>query len=146
MVLKRAEWPQPDEFAIAVATKVANYGAYVVLPEFGEKEGFIHISEISSTSVRNIRNHIHENQRVVIKVLKVDLAVLSTAPQPDKAVIDAKIKELIELKGQLLGAKYGYIAAQRQVLTPPQQVSFDMDTIHGAMHGGKGKGRHRGKH
>jgi translation initiation factor 2 subunit 1 len=72
MVLKRAEWPQADEFVIAVATKVANYGAYVVLPEYGEKEGFIHISEISSTWVRNIRNHIHENQRVVVKVLKVD--------------------------------------------------------------------------
>jgi translation initiation factor 2 subunit 1 len=72
MVLKRAEWPLEDEFAIAVATKVANYGAYVVLPEFGEKEGFIHISEVSSTWVRNIRNHIHENQRVVVKILKVD--------------------------------------------------------------------------
>ncbi|MFX1481797.1 MAG: translation initiation factor IF-2 subunit alpha [Promethearchaeota archaeon] len=72
MVLKRAEWPQPDEYVIAVATKVANYGAYVVLPEYSDKEGFIHISEISSTWVRNIRNHIHENQRVVVKVLKVD--------------------------------------------------------------------------
>jgi translation initiation factor 2 subunit 1 len=72
MVLKRAEWPLTDEFAIAVATKVANYGAYVILPEFGDKEGFIHISEISSTWVRNIRNHIQENQRVVVKVLKVD--------------------------------------------------------------------------
>ena len=69
MVLKRAEWPHPDEFAIAVATKVANYGAYVVLPEFGEKEGFIHISEVSSTWVRNIRNHIHENQHLHSHIL-----------------------------------------------------------------------------
>jgi len=72
MVLKRAEWPSPDEFAVAVATKVAPYGAYVVLPEYSNKEGFIHISEISSTWVRNIRNHIHENQRVIVKVLQVD--------------------------------------------------------------------------
>lgn len=72
MVLKRAEWPNSDEYAIAVASKVAPYGAYVKLPEFGDKEGFIHISEISSTWVRNIRNHIHENQRVVVRVLKVD--------------------------------------------------------------------------
>ena len=72
MVLKRAEWPTTDDYAIAVATKVAPYGAYVELPEYGNKEGFIHISEISSTWVRNIRNHIHENQRVVVKVLKVD--------------------------------------------------------------------------
>ncbi len=73
MVLKRAEWPQPDEYVIAVATKVTNYGAYVILPEYGDKEGFIHVSEISSTWVRNIRNHIHEKQRVVVKVLNVDI-------------------------------------------------------------------------
>lgn len=72
MVLKRVEWPNPDEYCIAVATKVAPYGAYVILPEYSDKEGFIHISEVSSTWVRNIRNHIHENQRVVVKVLQVD--------------------------------------------------------------------------
>ena len=72
MVLKRAKWPNTDEYAVAVATKVAPYGAYVVLPAYGNKEGFIHISEISSTWVRNIRNHIHENQRTVVKVLQVD--------------------------------------------------------------------------
>ncbi len=72
MVVKRAEWPHPDEYAIAVATKVAPYGAYVKLPEYGEKEGFIHISEVSSTWVRNIRNHIHENKRVVVKEHHVD--------------------------------------------------------------------------
>lgn len=72
MVVKRAEWPHPDEYAIAVATKVAPYGAYVKLPEYGEKEGFIHISEVSSTWVRNIRNHITEKKRVVVKVLQVD--------------------------------------------------------------------------
>ncbi|MHA1905802.1 MAG: translation initiation factor IF-2 subunit alpha [Candidatus Thorarchaeota archaeon] len=72
MVLKRAEWPLADEYAVAVASKVAPYGAYVKLPEYGDKEGFIHISEVSSTWVRNIRNHIHENQRVVVKVLQVD--------------------------------------------------------------------------
>ena len=72
MVKKRAEWPQTDDYAVAVATKVAPYGAYVTLPEYGDKEGFIHISEISSTWVRNIRNHIHENMRTVVKVLQVD--------------------------------------------------------------------------
>ncbi|TXT56720.1 MAG: Translation initiation factor 2 subunit alpha [Candidatus Thorarchaeota archaeon] len=72
MVLKRAEWPSPDEYVVAVASKVTPYGAYVILPEYGDKEGFIHISEVSSTWVRNIRNHIQENQRIVVRVLKVD--------------------------------------------------------------------------
>ena len=85
MVLKRAEWPEAEDYAIAVATKVAPYGAYVTLPEYGDKEGFIHISEVSSTWVRNIRNHIHENQRVVIKVLKVD---------PEKGHIDCSLRRV----------------------------------------------------
>jgi len=85
MVQKRADWPNPDVYAIAIASKVAPYGAYVHLPEFGNKEGFIHISEISSTWVRNIRNHIHENQRVVVKVLKVD---------QDKMHIDCSLRRV----------------------------------------------------
>ncbi|MEM2143661.1 MAG: translation initiation factor IF-2 subunit alpha [Candidatus Thorarchaeota archaeon] len=85
MVLRRAEWPQVDDFAIAVATKVTSYGAYVTLPEYNNKEGFIHISEISSTWVRNIRNHIHENQRVVVKILQVD---------PEKGQIDCSLRRV----------------------------------------------------
>lgn len=85
MVLKRAEWPEPDEFVVAVASKVAPYGAYVTLPEYGDKEGFIHISEVSSTWVRNIRNHIHENQRIVVKVLQVD---------PFKGHIDCSLRRV----------------------------------------------------
>jgi hypothetical protein len=81
-----------------------------------------------------------------IEALKVDLAVMATAPQPGKAAIDAKIEELMRLKGQMLGAKYGYIAAQRQVLAPPQQVSFDMETIHRAMHGKEGRDCKGGRH
>ena len=81
-----------------------------------------------------------------IKALRVDLAVLATVPEPDKAVIDAKIEEMLKLKGQMLGAEYGYIAAQRRVLTPAQQVSFDIEQIHGAMHGKKGKGGEGKKH
>ncbi len=85
MVRKRAEWPQPDEYVVAIATKVASYGAYVVLPEYGNKEGFIHISEISTTWVRNIRNHISENQRVIVKVLSVD---------PQKGHIDCSLRRV----------------------------------------------------
>ena len=81
-----------------------------------------------------------------IKALKVDLAVLAATPQPDKAVIDSKIEELLKLKGQMLGAKYGYIAAQRQILTPRQQVSFDMDVVQDALHGKKGEGTHGCRH
>jgi translation initiation factor 2 subunit 1 len=53
-------------------TKVTDYGAYVSLDEYKGKEGLIHISEISSTWVRNIRNHVREGQKLVLKVLRIN--------------------------------------------------------------------------
>jgi translation initiation factor 2 subunit 1 len=44
----------------------------VTLDEYKNKEGLIHISEISSTWVRNIRNHVREGQKLVLKVLRIN--------------------------------------------------------------------------
>lgn len=48
------------------------YGANATLDEYDEAEGMVHISEVSTRWVRNIRNHIQENQKTVLKVLRVD--------------------------------------------------------------------------
>jgi len=79
-----------------------------------------------------------------MKALKVQLAVLSTADQFAPEALEAKINELVMAKREMLRAKASYIAAQRQVLTPEQRVSFDMGTVHKAMHGKKGHGHHCG--
>jgi Spy/CpxP family protein refolding chaperone len=83
-----------------------------------------------------------------IKALKLQLAVLATSEQPQPAAIDAGIEEVLAVKRQLMSAKYGYIAAQRRVLTPEQQVSFDLEVLKRAKHGkrdqhhGKGGDKH----
>jgi translation initiation factor 2 subunit 1 len=51
---------------------VTDYGAYVKLDEF-EKRGLLHVSEISSSWIRNIRDFVREGQKVVLKVLRVDM-------------------------------------------------------------------------
>ena len=60
------------DLVVASVTKVADYGAYVKLDEYKNKEGLIHISEISTTWVRNIRNHVREGQKLVLKVLRIN--------------------------------------------------------------------------
>lgn len=52
--------------------RVVDYGAYVKLDEYEDKEGLIHISEISTSWVRNIRDHVREGQKLVLKVLRVN--------------------------------------------------------------------------
>lgn len=71
MEFKKTGWPEPGDLIIATIKKITDYGAYVTLDEYN-KEGLLHISEVSSRWVRNIRSFIREGQKVVLKVLRVD--------------------------------------------------------------------------
>jgi len=69
--LKKQEWPEAGDLVIATVETVTDYGAYVNLDEF-EKKGLLHVSEISSSWIRHIRDFVREGQKVVLKVLRVD--------------------------------------------------------------------------
>ena len=65
--------PDVGELVIATVTRITSHGAYASLDEHDGREAFIHISEIASTWVRNIRNFVRESQKIVGKVLRVDM-------------------------------------------------------------------------
>ncbi|MEM2098543.1 MAG: translation initiation factor IF-2 subunit alpha [Candidatus Bathyarchaeia archaeon] len=71
MAVRKPEWPEVGDLVIVTVESVADYGAYVVLDEFG-KRGLLHVSEISSSWIRNIRDFVREGQKLVLKVLRVD--------------------------------------------------------------------------
>jgi translation initiation factor 2 subunit 1 len=71
-LLHKPEWPERGELVLATVKKVTDYGAYVTLEEYDNKEGLLHRSEISTSWVRNIRNHVREGQKLVLKVLRVN--------------------------------------------------------------------------
>jgi len=72
MAFKKQEWPEVGDLVIATIQDVTDFGAYVQLDEY-DKRGLLHISEISSSWIRNIHNFIREGQKVVLKVLRVDI-------------------------------------------------------------------------
>ncbi len=85
MSLGHAEWPETGEMVVATVSRIESYGAYVALDEYDNKEALLHISEISSRWVRNIRNHVRENQKVVLQVLRVD---------PSKGQVDLSLRRV----------------------------------------------------
>ncbi len=59
---------------------ITNFGAFV---EVEGKTGLVHISEVSDTFVKDIRDHLKEKEKVKVKVISVD----------DKGKISLSIKQ-----------------------------------------------------
>lgn len=72
MSMGKSEWPEVGDLVVATVQRIVGHGAYVTLDEHEAKEGLLHISEISSRWVRNIRNHVRERQKLVLQVMRVD--------------------------------------------------------------------------
>ncbi|WP_297461356.1 translation initiation factor IF-2 subunit alpha [Thermococcus sp.] len=85
MPRKAKEYPEEGEFVVATVKNIHPYGAFLKLDEYPGKEGFMHISEVASSWVKNIRDHIKEGQKIVAKVIRVD---------PNKGHIDLSLKRV----------------------------------------------------
>ncbi|MBS7647233.1 MAG: translation initiation factor IF-2 subunit alpha [Candidatus Bathyarchaeia archaeon] len=133
MVLRKQEWPEVGDLVICTVESVMDYGAYVRLDEF-DKKGLLHISEVASSWIRNIRDYVREGQKVVLKVLRVDqekghidlsLRRVTKREKIEKMLswkrerkaegllrsvaekVNMSVEELYEKAGALIDAKYG---------------------------------------
>ncbi|MBN1456160.1 MAG: translation initiation factor IF-2 subunit alpha [Methanomicrobia archaeon] len=70
--MARDEWPEKGDLVICTVQQLESFGAFVTLDEYGEKEGLIHIGQVSSGWVKHLRDHVREGQKIVCKVLYVD--------------------------------------------------------------------------
>ena len=67
-------YPELGEFAVIKVKKILPFGAICSLEEYSGLEAFVHISEVSSGWIRNIREHLKEGQLLVAKVVNIDRA------------------------------------------------------------------------
>ncbi len=87
LIIKRTDFPSKGEIVIGTVTRVLDFGAFVSLDEYENREGFVHISEVASGWIKDIRDHVKKGQKVVCKVLDVD---------KKKGHIDLSIKDVNE--------------------------------------------------
>jgi len=72
LIIKREGYPSKGEIVIGTVTRVLDFGAFVSLDEYENKEGFVHIREVASGWIKDIRDYVKKGQKVVCKVLNVD--------------------------------------------------------------------------
>ncbi len=70
MQIKKSGFPQEEEIVLCIVKKIQRTTVFVKLEEYENKEGIIHISEISPGRIRTIRDFVKEGKRVVCKVLR----------------------------------------------------------------------------
>lgn len=81
----RENLPEEGELVVATVTSIRNFGAFVTLDEFANREAFIHLSEVATGWVKHIRDHIREGQKIVARVLRLD---------PSKNQVDLSLKRI----------------------------------------------------
>ncbi len=70
--MKFSGWPEPGELVVGRVDEIEDFGVFVDLLEYEDKRGLCHISEVASGWIKNVRDHVNTDQRVVAKVLDVD--------------------------------------------------------------------------
>jgi len=67
-----SDLPEPGDIVVVKIKKVLDYGVFADLIEFEGQSGFIHISQVASSWIKNIRNFVKEGQIRAAKVIKID--------------------------------------------------------------------------
>lgn len=111
-------YPQRDDLVVVKVGQILEYGVFVELLEYENARGFVHISNVSSSWVKNIRNFVKPNQVRVAKVLNVDIAkkqidlsFAGVSPQRDRQKINEfrqynREEKLIELLAKQTNKKF----------------------------------------
>jgi translation initiation factor 2 subunit 1 len=121
MATKKAEWPEPGDLVLTSVQRITDYGAYVTLDEYG-KEGLLHVSEVSSGWVRNIRTFVREGQKVVLKVLRVDMT---------KGHVDLSLRRVsrLERREKVLSSKME-LKAESILRSTSEKLKMPFEELH----------------
>ncbi len=115
------EYPSRDEIVVVNITKVLDYGVICEMIEYNNMRGFVHISNVSSSWVKNIRFFVKDGEIRAAKVLNVDtfkgqvdlsLGAVNTQRQNQRLSEYRQMKrceKLMELLAKQSGKNFDYV-------------------------------------
>jgi translation initiation factor 2 subunit 1 len=120
--------PELGELVVATVIRIVPYGAYITLDEYNNVEGLLHISEVSSGWVRNIREHVREGQKTVLKVLRTDAEKKHVDLSLRRVSEREKKDKLLEWKQENRGRRLLDLAAEKMEI-PSEEAYQKIGTL-----------------
>ena len=136
MLQKKEGLPQEDELVLCTVTNIQIHSVFVTLDEYGNKSGFIHISEVAPGRIRNIRDFVKEGKKIVCKVLTINKEKGNVDLSLRRVNETQKRQKLNEVKEQQLAEKIiEYVAKQRgeSVLQLYEKIQEKLLTLYPSM-------------
>ena len=137
MGMKYAGWPTPGELVVGRVDDIEDFGVFVDLEEYEDKRGLVHVSEVASGWIKNVRDHVNEDQMVVCKVLEVD----EDAQQIDLSIKDVndhqRSEKVQEWKNERKADKWMELAFGEDVDDETfRRVANELIDAHGSLYAG----------
>ncbi len=86
MILKKG-LPSKNELLICTVKSISPHSAFVSLDEYENLDAMLHISEVASGRIKNIKDYIHEGKQIVCLALRINRA---------KGYVDVSLKRVRE--------------------------------------------------
>ena len=98
MFYKKKGFPEEGELLLCTVKKILYHSVFVDLDEYENKEGMIHISEVSPGRIRTLSDFVKEGKKIICKVLNVNKEKSHIDLSLRRVSISAKIAKNNEYK------------------------------------------------
>ncbi len=136
MLLKKTGFPEDEELVLCTVTGINPHSVFCTLDEYGGRTGMIHISEVAPGRIRNIREYVEENKKIVCKVLQTDKEKGHIDLSLRRVNQTQKAQKLNQIKQEQLAEKIVEYAAKQtgqSVLTLYSKLAEKLIPQHGTL-------------
>jgi translation initiation factor 2 subunit 1 len=135
--MKYSGWPTPGELVVGRVDEIEDFGVFVDLEEYENKRGLVHVSEVASGWIKNVRDHVNVDQMVVCKVIEVD----ESAQQVDLSIKDVndhqRSDKIQDWKNEQKADKWMEIAFSEEIDDDDfRRIANELIDGHGSLYAG----------
>lgn len=136
-LVKRKGFPEIGEDVVVSVIRITPYSALCKLEEYSDKEGMIHVSQVSGKWVRDIKKFVKMNKQYVAKVMRIDEEKGHIALSLKRVPKKAKERKIQEFKNEQRAEKILEIIAKKKKISLDkayEKIGYDLQEKFGDMY------------